>query len=199
MSRGHIWEHIGWLWSDSKNNHTTFAKASKRVNTDRAQYVRSLSSLITIVMMTLFTRFFGIAYHVFVSCTRMYFSLFLAPLSSLRPMLLFKVLFDETLVATHVFCWPCSSLRVLRCCDRQREWVLSDSFEDAASRSVSFKIASSYLCTSDIEMQFTILDVITAFHWHQTLFAYWHFGKIFSVPVLLYVTCISGAFVNHLL
>ena len=27
MSREHIWEHIGWLWSDAMNNRTSFAKA----------------------------------------------------------------------------------------------------------------------------------------------------------------------------
>ena len=51
MSRQHIWEHIGWLQSDASamNNRTTFAKAPNEWTQIGAQYVRSLSGLITIL------------------------------------------------------------------------------------------------------------------------------------------------------
>ena len=55
MLMGHIFEHIGWLWSDAMNNHRAFAKGpNKWTQILSAQYKRSSSFLITIVVMTLY-------------------------------------------------------------------------------------------------------------------------------------------------
>ena len=50
VNRTHL-GYIGWLWSDAMNNRTAFTKAPN----DRAQYGRSSSGLIAIVVMVLFS------------------------------------------------------------------------------------------------------------------------------------------------